>query len=662
MAAPRNLDFLKEIEDLQESLKAHARYEPSEPVTDAPTPPQPKSQPDLLQSIIVPVNLDVLGLQIFDDYAPAASPKLDTSFNNSTKTILAATSAAKQAICDSETETFSMDSFNLSSTDLAKRTKNVISARQFASNWKSIKFKPKDFNTFRPDSYVIINDSNQPIEIIYLDERKNPFTLNSSHFPETKRCLEQNRKQAPDEAEMQKQNEIFDAELAKYRKDIQNKDIRDANKKYYLKFANPNILLLELFNANAYRLLCNDAPEATLCVNNDGNIAAIATEELKGFVSLKDDPLTKSDLPISVFDQGHVSAEIFTAMSGYESVYPDSVLDNYNNSTEIFKIIVYQNPKTEQSVTVCDFRNFLLQKRLGISIATSYLYDEDDLHRNNLGKRAEAMYSRLDYDKSLRISSQLKDSKYYGVDTLARKTDEKTFIKSHEDMKTLPAVRQAMPYYFPGVNNLKATATGANQNAYSSAENAIFEELAFKPVFYYYKLKMILKFLLTTEEMYQQIAKQKIPVEYKSLADEFIKQVMKNHADIRQEVLKWDKNGKFNDKVLDWEAALIQYGEQWANEVEREFAENLAKNKWQKINVEELKKNQEDTEAKKLLTTKQKELARIYLEEPHENYRKLKNDVAQAALERSAKQAALGQKTPLKNSGSSGSGKNFFRP
>lgn len=224
-------------------------------------------------------------------------------------------------------------------------------------------------------------------------------------------------------------------------------------------------------------------------------------------------------------------------------------------------------------------------KGLSRTLTLSYVFMEDDLHRGNIGPDG----SRIDFDMSLFPLSY-----FFKADIIKmwRKPGESCtpvdyiqtapkYRVTERDIKNFPNLIDAMPYYWPtrpgeksvsGSFELKATISSAfsrlKENAYPDNVIPIFQSLQNNPVFVYHKYKMLLKFILTSKELYRNIAKQYIHSERKSLTIhpkpliDILENIMDNRISLFEAELM---------KIAEFVEFFKENGEQAKNELIADF-------------------------------------------------------------------------------------------
>lgn len=166
----------------------------------------------------------------------------------------------------------------------------------------------------------------------------------------------------------------------------------------------------------------------------------------------------------------------------------------------------------DDPVTDLDLQDNTIVTALAITLTTSYIFEEDDLHRGNISKTGK----RIDGDGLIwPILSEFKDGSL--GDKVFRRPNANSFVITEHDIHHFPNLTDAKPFYWPTSpapiipesyrNLLKQYGVPISLNAYSYHENDLIKKLSTNPVFIYHKFKTLLKFILTDANMYRKIAK-----------------------------------------------------------------------------------------------------------------------------------------------------------
>ncbi len=180
----------------------------------------------------------------------------------------------------------------------------------------------------------------------------------------------------------------------------------------------------------------------------------------------------------------------------------------------------YNKLFTEHHVTKDDFRKFRIIKGLAIGLTASYIFGEDDLHRNNMSKDGK----RIDFDMSLwLILFGLKDMWF--VERKLRQPNKNAHNVTERDIVNSPILEDAQPYHWPAkppgfLQSVAMRSTSGAANAFSKEASAIYHKLAPpKPdeqgvtplesaatkVYRHYKYATLLKFIISNESIYRNI-------------------------------------------------------------------------------------------------------------------------------------------------------------
>jgi hypothetical protein len=160
----------------------------------------------------------------------------------------------------------------------------------------------------------------------------------------------------------------------------------------------------------------------------------------------------------------------------------------------------YDKLLKEHNVSKLKFERYRKVKGLAIGLTTSYIFVEEDLHKNNFDNNG----MRIDFDMSLwPISFEFKKAGYLDLELALRSPRKNILDISEYDIIHFPNIRDATPHYWPThAANLASSA----KNAYTPEMNAVFQKLETNPVFVYHKFATMLKFCLTNADMYRHIA------------------------------------------------------------------------------------------------------------------------------------------------------------
>jgi hypothetical protein len=185
----------------------------------------------------------------------------------------------------------------------------------------------------------------------------------------------------------------------------------------------------------------------------------------------------------------------------------DELADNTKRQHEF-----YNNLAKEHAVSKVEFERYRIVKGLAIGSTASYIFVEVDLHQNNMSKDGK----RIDFDMSLwHLFWEFKDSRI--IDFFAsRKPARNVLDVTKNDIRNFPDVKDVSPYYWPTTSDgilseaqrefIKNFIPFAADNPYSAEANARYKKLAKNKVFIYHKFATLLKYILTSADMYRHIA------------------------------------------------------------------------------------------------------------------------------------------------------------
>jgi hypothetical protein len=169
-----------------------------------------------------------------------------------------------------------------------------------------------------------------------------------------------------------------------------------------------------------------------------------------------------------------------------------------------------------------DLECYRTVKSLALSLTTSYIFMEDDLHRNNFGKKG-----RLDFDMSFwPFFHDFKTKSLIARFLNLRVPGDHTTRVSAYDIIHFPNIDKCKPYFWPtqppktaALSSAPATAVKSKLNYpvndYQTDDNKIFEALEHNPIFIYHKYAALTKLILTTPDVCRQNALQHISPETK---------------------------------------------------------------------------------------------------------------------------------------------------
>lgn len=252
---------------------------------------------------------------------------------------------------------------------------------------------------------------------------------------------------------------------------------------------------------------------------------------------------------------GSIMSELEAVNWGhYELIAPEmipaSTRAHYNPDGEYVAVSSKAIPgfksTLEDPLTKADLNNNEVVKGLAIGLTCSYLFQEDDLHRGNMSKDGK----RVDFDMSLwTIIGEYKTSSF--VDYIFRLCKEADYAHTERDIKQFPDIVDAKPFYWPTKpqpiipETIRTTFAGLfsmSQNAFPSQENELYKSLVDHPTFVFYKFQTMLKYILTTPEMYRAIIQQHLREDHLHNNGvpliEFLVKHRENRIDSLRELLK----------------------------------------------------------------------------------------------------------------------------
>ena len=179
-----------------------------------------------------------------------------------------------------------------------------------------------------------------------------------------------------------------------------------------------------------------------------------------------------------------------------------------------FKSEMHQDQKKP---TPAELDRYRIVKGLAIALTTSYIFMEDDLHRNNLSKDGK----RIDFDMSLwPLLYDFKDRNFFEKCVSPRKPNDNTYAVSAYDILHFPNVRDYQPYFWPNKPPQAVSSTTIKSalnyaaNDYLKQDNQFFLRLQENPVFKHHKYTILTKYILTTPNVYYQVAAKNIHTDY----------------------------------------------------------------------------------------------------------------------------------------------------
>jgi len=173
-----------------------------------------------------------------------------------------------------------------------------------------------------------------------------------------------------------------------------------------------------------------------------------------------------------------------------------------------------------------EFERYRIIKGIANGLTASYIFTEDDLHRNNFTKYGY----RIDFDMSFwSLFHDFKDESILIKAANIRSPGPHITSVNSEDIIRFPNTEYFKPYFWPtsqttsasissATNILRSlkTVIGFQDNDYEKRDNHLFQQLEDHPVFKYHKYVNMVKCILTTRDICRQNAEKNIPkdIEY----------------------------------------------------------------------------------------------------------------------------------------------------
>ncbi len=163
-----------------------------------------------------------------------------------------------------------------------------------------------------------------------------------------------------------------------------------------------------------------------------------------------------------------------------------------------------------------DLGNEVIVQTLAECMTASYLFKEDDLHKGNIGVQCDEAGNplrvvRIDFDMSL--WPILKDHKQSSAtDYTLRKLDTSHYHFTENDIAKFPNLENCRPFYWPSRTLMfpDTVTTIFSANAYTANDAEFFRKLKNNPVFKFHQYLTMLKYALTTPEMYRNEIKEHV--------------------------------------------------------------------------------------------------------------------------------------------------------
>jgi hypothetical protein len=265
------------------------------------------------------------------------------------------------------------------------------------------------------------------------------------------------------------------------------------------------------------------------------------------------------------------------------------------SSTEIqgFESLI-DNPLTEE-----DLENEEIVSGLAVSLAMSYFFEEDDMHRGNMSKYGQ----RIDFDMTLwPVFAHYKTVSL--ADWSLRPYTQETFVITARDIDNFPDIKDANPYYWPtklrslAPEEVRKRFSGyipASVNAYRSAESLVFQKLADPKYnkhydkFVYHKFKTLLKCLLISTHNYNHLISQHVRSDLQNtdpaLPRKKITDIITDHLDNRKKEMREVLLGMPSFQNFMFEHGKQAFAEIKAElEARNEHLESEEARKWNKHN------------------------------------------------------------------------------
>lgn len=251
--------------------------------------------------------------------------------------------------------------------------------------------------------------------------------------------------------------------------------------------------------------------------------------------------------------------------------------------------------------------NQLVEMGLAEILALSYFFEEDDLHKNNIGISTNGTVGkvvRVDFDMS--AYSIVSDTKLRGPREYAytSKTPEDAFKITSRDLNQFPKLIDADPGYYPTKSRFLSAAHG-----YSAREMEAFSKLTFHPQFMERAYQTFMKIILMPDSAFESTVKSFISGKQAAIGmfkDEsmnefelpdsekenyqvvFYTHFIKRKEKLKEELIKAQRFRFF------WERISAKSFEKIINDVQKYNASLKEKHSNLRINIEEMKKNYND--------------------------------------------------------------------
>lgn len=309
-------------------------------------------------------------------------------------------------------------------------------------------------------------------------------------------------------------------------------------------------------------------PSAHVHLNEKSEEFGVGSKGITGFQSTVEDPLKRSDIVIPALS--HFTIEELEKIDeefalkckekniSIENLKEDEVIKYKDIPLNASTMFAYFSMSPTAKVTIKDLKNFRLVRGLAQGITNSYFNEEEDLHRGNMAKDGK----RIDFDMSWwEVLYFFKETDLIGgTFNWAFRHPEGRFEIHADDIRHLPNLIHANPFFFPTkpfplcpetfyrwATKLREYCTNAfsdvyqklQTNAFTSADNAIYQTLEKNPVFIYYKFATLLKILLLPKNMVRSTLSMHIREDaIDDKTNRKLLDVLADHINHRKEILK----------------------------------------------------------------------------------------------------------------------------
>ncbi|PIZ04648.1 MAG: hypothetical protein COY58_02535 [Gammaproteobacteria bacterium CG_4_10_14_0_8_um_filter_38_16] len=212
-------------------------------------------------------------------------------------------------------------------------------------------------------------------------------------------------------------------------------------------------------------------------------------------------------------------AEIEAAMAGlYALIEPDRIpkvraiykAESLESSASVSKLFpsFYDLESYLNTTTFTeDVLDSLVDAGIAEILAMSYFFEEDDLHKKNIGFSGNSKkLVRVDFDMSAYVMVSRSDLRGPRSYTFRSATPEKTFDITARDLSQFPKLVDADPHYFPTKYRVNTS-----PHAYSSHEVSVFLALSHHADFFKRSYQTFLKIILMPEASFKKTIAAFIP-------------------------------------------------------------------------------------------------------------------------------------------------------